>query len=153
MSGLELFLFCGFLLITPVRTNLTNTVKNMTAWLQDTYLPKFHNLSLIVGQELDNMDGIQLGPVRFDLSTLGSVIASLWERVTSWFSWPNLTIWILIAVAFLVGLVVIKCLLDRLIQTQQQVKITAMAAMQMAAGGPSGQQAAAYLLHIAEHQL
>lgn len=64
MSGLELFLFCGFLLITPVRTNLTNTVKNMTAWLQDTYLPKFHNLSLIVGQELDNMDGIQLGPVR-----------------------------------------------------------------------------------------
>ncbi|XP_063107370.1 uncharacterized protein LOC134476529 [Cavia porcellus] len=139
--------------VTPVRTNLTETTKTMTAWLQDTYLPKFHNLSVIVNHELNEIEKVQLNPVRFDLSTLRDVLKGLWDHVASWFSWPNLTTWILIVVAILVGLVLIKCLLDRLMQTQQQVKFTAMASMQLVEGGPSGSQAAAYLLHVAEHQL
>lgn len=53
----------------------------------------------------------------------------------------------------IVGLVVFKCLLDRLFQTQQKIRLTALAAMQLAEAGPSGGQAAAYLLRVAENQV
>lgn len=141
------------LCVTPARTNLTGTTKKVTHWLQNTYLPTFKNISAEVFGAIDRMDNIRLKPVTYDLDSLGTVLKSLWDRVTSWFSWPNLTTWVLIAVAILVGLVVIKCLLDRLMQTQQQVRLTALAAMQLTEQGPTGGPAAAHLLRLAEHQI
>lgn len=138
--------------LRPFKTNRSRTLSKMSDWLKNTYLPSFKNLSEQVSIGLDNVKKIQLQPVTFDLSSLGTVITKLWEKVTSWFSWPSLATWVAIGVGILVVLVVIKCLLDRLMQTQQQVRLTAMAAMQLADGGPTARPAAAYLLRVAEHR-
>lgn len=119
----------GRLCVTPVRVNLTEKRQNVATWLRDTYLPKFTNLSNQVESGLLEIGEIQLKPVTFDLSTLAETVKNLWDRFTSWFSWPNLTTWLLLIVGLLVGLVVIKCLLERLFQAQQQLRVATMMAM------------------------
>lgn len=135
--------------VTPARANITAQTKQVSDWLKQTYLPNFKNISDEVHQAIDAIESVKLTPITFDLS----VLKDAWDYVTSWFSWPNLTTWAIIAVLVLVGLVVIKCLFDRLLQTQQQVRLTALAAMQMTEPGLTGGQVAAYLLRIAEHQI
>ena len=117
------------LCVTPVRANVTGSISRVSDWLKRSYFPEFVNLSQQVESSLDTIGGIKLKPVKVDLSGLGEVLQKLLHSVSSWFSWPNLTNWILIAVGLLVGLVVVKCLLERLFQAQQQLRVTTMMAM------------------------
>ena len=119
----------GRLCVTPVRVNLTEEQQDVAEWLKDTYLPNFTNLSGQVKSDLQGLENIRkLKPVSFDLSTLGETVKNLWDQVTSWFSWPNLTNWILLMVGLLVGLVIVKSLLERLFQARQY-RVTIMMAM------------------------
>ncbi|XP_037684845.1 uncharacterized protein LOC119528586 [Choloepus didactylus] len=114
------------LCVTPVRANVTANTHKVSDWLKNTYLPTFANLTQQVDVSLDKIGNVKLTPVKFNLASL---VTDLWNRVTSWFSWPNLTTWVFLAVGLLVGLVIVKCLLERLFQAQQQLRVTTMMAM------------------------
>ncbi|XP_037684216.1 uncharacterized protein LOC119534409 [Choloepus didactylus] len=122
--------------VTPTRANTTVNIQKISDWLKNTYLPEFQNLTLQVESSLDRIGGIKLQPVTFDLSTLKEKLGELWSTVTSWLSWPNLTNWVLLAVGLLVGLIIVKSLLERLFQKQQQLRVTAMMAMSSACNPP-----------------
>ena len=75
---------------------------------------------------------------------------TIWNKLTSWFSWPDLATWGLIILALVLAVVVFKAICNCITATQQNVHLVALAALQSQEEGSSSQLAHAWLIRVAE---